>query len=130
MVVITAFVFHTQGKRIQYLGLELIDIEFPLFQMRWILTLLHQNRSSDPKIIVSNYGYIIFMDHAPAMCFLNNNYFSTIHFLRCLFLVTIVIVSRLVYRKGVDLMAQIIAKMCANYQNINFLIAGDGPKRW
>lgn len=39
-----------------------------------------------------------------------------------------VIVSRLVYRKGVDLMAGVIAKM-KNETNVNFLIGGDGPKR-
>lgn len=42
--------------------------------------------------------------------------------------VTIVIASRLVYRKGVDLMAGVISRL-ANIKNINFIIAGDGPKR-
>lgn len=37
-------------------------------------------------------------------------------------------VSRLVYRKGVDLMAGVISKM-ANMENVNFIIGGDGPKR-
>lgn len=27
-------------------------------------------------------------------------------------------------------MAQIIAEMCPVYENLHFLIAGDGPKRW
>ncbi|PSN41939.1 N-acetylglucosaminyl-phosphatidylinositol biosynthetic protein [Blattella germanica] len=44
--------------------------------------------------------------------------------------VTIVVVSRLVYRKGVDLMAQVIAEICPRYPKIQFLIGGDGPKRW
>ncbi|GLV38839.1 Phosphatidylinositol glycan anchor biosynthesis class A [Carabus blaptoides fortunei] len=44
--------------------------------------------------------------------------------------INIVIISRLVYRKGVDLMAQIIAEICPKYPNINFIIGGDGPKRW
>ncbi|KAK4879469.1 hypothetical protein RN001_007615 [Aquatica leii] len=44
--------------------------------------------------------------------------------------ITIVIVSRLVYRKGVDLMAQIIAEICPKYAEVNFVIGGDGPKRW
>lgn len=44
------------------------------------------------------------------------------------FLVTIVVVSRLVYRKGVDLLAGVISKM-ANMKNVRFLIGGDGPKR-
>ncbi|XP_071449168.1 phosphatidylinositol N-acetylglucosaminyltransferase subunit A [Hetaerina americana] len=43
--------------------------------------------------------------------------------------ITIVIVSRLVYRKGVDLMVEIIAEICSKYPEVNFLIAGDGPKR-
>lgn len=44
--------------------------------------------------------------------------------------ITIVIVSRLVYRKGVDLTAQLIADICLKYKDVHFLIAGDGPKRW
>lgn len=44
--------------------------------------------------------------------------------------VTIIVVSRLVYRKGVDLTAQIIGELCNKYDHINFIIAGDGPKRW
>ncbi|XP_015117854.1 N-acetylglucosaminyl-phosphatidylinositol biosynthetic protein [Diachasma alloeum] len=44
--------------------------------------------------------------------------------------ITIVVVSRLVYRKGVDLLAQIIPEICARYENVQFLIGGDGPKRW
>lgn len=39
-----------------------------------------------------------------------------------------VIVSRLVYRKGVDLMAGVIAKM-KHMRNVKFLVGGDGPKR-
>ncbi|XP_066994825.2 phosphatidylinositol N-acetylglucosaminyltransferase subunit A isoform X2 [Anabrus simplex] len=44
--------------------------------------------------------------------------------------ITIVIVSRLVYRKGVDLMAQVIPAICAQHPEVQFLIGGDGPKRW
>lgn len=36
--------------------------------------------------------------------------------------------SRLVYRKGVDLIAGVISRL-AKAKNINFLIGGDGPKR-
>eukprot|EP00834_Sanchytrium_tribonematis_P000779 NODE_15_length_50561_cov_0.608081.p10 type:complete len:443 gc:universal NODE_15_length_50561_cov_0.608081:35255-33927(-) len=43
--------------------------------------------------------------------------------------ITIVVVSRLVYRKGTDLLINIIPKMCKKFSNINFLIAGDGEKR-
>lgn len=38
------------------------------------------------------------------------------------------IVSRLVYRKGVDLMAGVISKL-VDMKTVNFLIVGDGPKR-
>ncbi|KAF9416272.1 hypothetical protein HW555_006346 [Spodoptera exigua] len=44
--------------------------------------------------------------------------------------ITIVIVSRLVYRKGVDLMAAVIADMCPRYPRIRFIVGGDGPKMW
>ncbi|KAM3968089.1 phosphatidylinositol glycan anchor biosynthesis class A [Aphomia sociella] len=44
--------------------------------------------------------------------------------------ITIVIVSRLVYRKGVDLMAAVIAEMCPKYPKLRFIIGGDGPKMW
>ncbi|XP_066147511.1 phosphatidylinositol N-acetylglucosaminyltransferase subunit A isoform X2 [Euwallacea fornicatus] len=44
--------------------------------------------------------------------------------------ITIVVVSRLVYRKGVDLTAQIISDICDKFKDVQFLIAGDGPKRW
>lgn len=44
--------------------------------------------------------------------------------------VTIVVVSRLVYRKGVDLTAQVIPEICNKFEDVHFLIAGDGPKRW
>lgn len=35
---------------------------------------------------------------------------------------TIVIASRLVYRKGVDLMVQVIPLVCAKYPDVDFLI--------
>ncbi|KAJ8964138.1 hypothetical protein NQ314_005106 [Rhamnusium bicolor] len=44
--------------------------------------------------------------------------------------ITVVVVSRLVYRKGVDLTAQIIGELCFKYKEVCFLIAGDGPKHW
>lgn len=43
--------------------------------------------------------------------------------------VVIVVVSRLVYRKGIDLLAQVIVDLCQTYSNLRFLIGGDGPKR-
>lgn len=42
--------------------------------------------------------------------------------------ITVVIVSRLVYRKGVDLMAGVIARL-KDERRVEFLIGGDGPKR-
>lgn len=48
----------------------------------------------------------------------NNNY------------ITIVVVSRLVHRKGVDLLARIIPEICSRHEKVQFLIGGDGPKRW
>lgn len=45
-----------------------------------------------------------------------------------LFTVNIVVVSRLVYRKGVDLLVGVIPLM-KSMKNVHFLIGGDGPKR-
>lgn len=43
--------------------------------------------------------------------------------------VNIVVISRLVYRKGVDLLTAVIPLVCAANPAIHFLIGGDGPKR-
>eukprot|EP00160_Parvularia_atlantis_P004930 Unigene14190_Nuclearia_a/m.42825 Unigene14190_Nuclearia_a/g.42825 ORF Unigene14190_Nuclearia_a/g.42825 Unigene14190_Nuclearia_a/m.42825 type:complete len:470 (-) Unigene14190_Nuclearia_a:47-1456(-) len=43
--------------------------------------------------------------------------------------ITIVVLSRLVYRKGIDLLVSVIPKICRMYDNVHFLIGGDGPKR-
>ncbi len=37
---------------------------------------------------------------------------------------TIVVASRLVYRKGADLLCQVIPVICERYENVQFLIAG------
>lgn len=37
-------------------------------------------------------------------------------------LVTIVVVSRLVYRKGTDLLVGVIAQICHEYPEVDFLI--------
>lgn len=42
--------------------------------------------------------------------------------------INVIIISRLVYRKGVDLLAEVIPKF-KHYHNVNFIIGGDGPKR-
>lgn len=42
---------------------------------------------------------------------------------------TIVIASRLVYRKGTDLLVVVIPRICQRYPHVHFLIAGDGTKR-
>ncbi|RKP08669.1 hypothetical protein THASP1DRAFT_34611 [Thamnocephalis sphaerospora] len=43
--------------------------------------------------------------------------------------VTIVVISRLVYRKGIDLLVAIIPRVCALHPKVRFLIGGDGAKR-
>lgn len=42
---------------------------------------------------------------------------------------TIIVISRLVYRKGIDLLIEVIPKICHRYPKVHFLIGGDGPKR-
>jgi len=43
--------------------------------------------------------------------------------------ITVVVVSRLVYRKGVDLLVSIIPTICAAHPTVDFIVGGDGPKR-
>nr|CAG4650931.1 EOG090X0515 [Simocephalus serrulatus]SVE94203.1 EOG090X0515 [Simocephalus serrulatus] len=43
--------------------------------------------------------------------------------------ITIVALSRLVYRKGIDLLACVIPIVCKKYPQVHFVIGGDGPKR-
>lgn len=42
--------------------------------------------------------------------------------------ITIVVISRLYQNKGTDLLIAIIPRICATIPEVNFLIAGDGPK--
>ena len=43
--------------------------------------------------------------------------------------VNIVLVSRLVYRKGIDLLVKVIPLICARFPHVYFIIGGDGPKK-
>ncbi|EJD54799.1 glycosyltransferase family 4 protein [Auricularia subglabra TFB-10046 SS5] len=43
--------------------------------------------------------------------------------------ITIVVVSRLAYRKGIDLLVATIPLICDRFANVRFLIGGDGPKK-
>jgi phosphatidylinositol glycan class A protein len=43
--------------------------------------------------------------------------------------IKVVVVSRLVYRKGVDLLVGIIPKICKELPEVDFIIGGDGAKR-
>jgi phosphatidylinositol glycan class A protein len=43
--------------------------------------------------------------------------------------INIVMLSRLVYRKGIDLVVNVIPTICARYPNVHFIIGGDGPKK-
>ncbi|KAK4046192.1 Phosphatidylinositol N-acetylglucosaminyltransferase GPI3 subunit [Microbotryomycetes sp. JL201] len=42
--------------------------------------------------------------------------------------ITIVCITRLVYRKGIDLLIAALPKICALHPNVRILIGGDGPK--
>lgn len=43
--------------------------------------------------------------------------------------IVIIVLCRLMYRKGIDLLVDIIPSVCKKYSNVKFLIGGDGPKR-
>lgn len=42
--------------------------------------------------------------------------------------ITIVVISRLFYNKGTDLLTAIIPRICASHPTVRFIIAGSGPK--
>jgi len=42
--------------------------------------------------------------------------------------ITIVVVSRLAYRKGIDLFVATAPRICRLFPNVRFLVGGDGPK--
>ncbi|KAF5318859.1 hypothetical protein D9619_010896 [Psilocybe cf. subviscida] len=42
--------------------------------------------------------------------------------------ITIVVLSRLAYRKGIDLLVATAPKICSLFPNVNFVVGGDGPK--
>jgi len=44
-------------------------------------------------------------------------------------ILTVVVLCRLVYRKGIDLLIDVIPDICAQHPKVNFLIAGEGPKK-
>jgi phosphatidylinositol glycan class A protein len=57
---------------------------------------------------------------------------AVVHFftLLCmLYVVTIVVLCRLVYRKGADLLVHVIPEICEQFPQVDFLIAGDGAKK-
>ncbi|CEL95811.1 unnamed protein product [Vitrella brassicaformis CCMP3155] len=43
--------------------------------------------------------------------------------------VNIVVISRLTYRKGIDLLVDVIPAICEQFPNVHFIIGGDGGKR-
>lgn len=43
-------------------------------------------------------------------------------------ILTIVVISRLAYRKGIDLLVATAPRICARFPNVNFVVGGDGPK--
>lgn len=43
--------------------------------------------------------------------------------------ITIVVITRLVYRKGSDLFAEVIPEICKRHSDVKWVIGGDGPRR-
>ncbi|KAI0273109.1 transferase [Russula aff. rugulosa BPL654] len=42
--------------------------------------------------------------------------------------ITVIVISRLAYRKGIDLLVAAAPRICAAFPNIRFVVGGDGPK--
>jgi len=49
-------------------------------------------------------------------------------FLFIILAVTIVVLSRLAYRKGIDLLVATAPQICADFPDVKFVVGGDGPK--
>jgi len=45
-------------------------------------------------------------------------------------MITIVNISRHTFRKGVDLLFELIPKICKEFSNVKFILGGDGPKKY
>ena len=43
--------------------------------------------------------------------------------------INIIVLCRLVYRKGIDLLVKLIPLLCAKFSKVYFIIGGDGPKK-
>eukprot|EP01065_Artemidia_motanka_P036572 TRINITY_DN44528_c0_g1_i1.p1 TRINITY_DN44528_c0_g1~~TRINITY_DN44528_c0_g1_i1.p1 ORF type:complete len:476 (+),score=63.65 TRINITY_DN44528_c0_g1_i1:67-1494(+) len=43
--------------------------------------------------------------------------------------VTIVVITRLVYRKGADLLVDVVPEICRQFPHVRWVIGGDGPRR-
>eukprot|EP00756_Hemistasia_phaeocysticola_P014578 Hpha_TRINITY_DN15344_c8_g4::TRINITY_DN15344_c8_g4_i1::g.89581::m.89581/K03857/PIGA, GPI3; phosphatidylinositol glycan, class A len=43
--------------------------------------------------------------------------------------VTIVVITRLVYRKGADLLVDLVPEICKRHPNVRWVIGGDGPRK-
>lgn len=43
--------------------------------------------------------------------------------------VRIIVLSRITYRKGMDLLIEILPAICLKHKHVEFLICGDGPKK-
>jgi phosphatidylinositol glycan class A protein len=43
--------------------------------------------------------------------------------------ITVVAMSRLVYRKGIDLLGAVLPELCNRHPELRFIIGGEGPKR-
>jgi phosphatidylinositol N-acetylglucosaminyltransferase subunit A len=43
--------------------------------------------------------------------------------------INVVMLSRLVHRKGIDLAVKVIPAVCSKFQNVHFIVGGDGPKK-
>ena len=52
----------------------------------------------------------------------NKNFFDHQFMHDCVSLVTVVVVSRLVYRKGMDLLAGVVPIICSRHPDLHFII--------
>jgi phosphatidylinositol glycan class A protein len=51
------------------------------------------------------------------------------YFINGLYRIKVIVISRLVYRKGVDLLVGIIPIICRRHTNVDFIVGGDGSRK-
>jgi phosphatidylinositol glycan class A protein len=99
-------------------------LKFTLSDIDHVICVSHTSKentvlraSLDPTIVSVIPNAVVCSEFTPDPCMRDPDF------------ITIVVASRLVYRKGADLLVSVIPKICQSHSNVKFIIVGDGQKR-